>query len=161
MPGESVRDGGPRVGPGTGKTMTTEPQNARDLFEEVTDALNDRDFDRFGATHAADVILHDHDETLHGVQAAVEHQQRLYEAFPDMRYDIEAVVADGDTVTARWTVTGTHEEEFQGLPPTGAAVEIPAMGVMQLEDGAFSEVWLVYDRLGMLEQLGALEPPAP
>lgn len=140
--------------------MTTETQHAKDCFEDVVDALNDRDFDRFAETHADDVILHDHDETLHGVEAAVEHQQRLYEAFPDMRYDVESVVAEGDQVTARWTVTGTHEEVFQGLPPTGEAVVIPAMGAMRIEDGKFSEVWLVYDRLGLMEQLGVLEPRA-
>lgn len=140
--------------------MTTETQNAKNRFEDVVDALNRRDFDRFIETHSDDVVLHDHNETHHGVEAAVDHQKQLYDAFPDMRYDVKSVVAEGDHVTARWTVTGTHEAEFQGLPPTGEAVEIPAMGVMRIEDGKFSEVWLVYDRLGLMEQLGVLERPA-
>jgi steroid delta-isomerase-like uncharacterized protein len=140
--------------------MTTESPHATDLFGDVTDALNDRDFDRFVELHADDVVVHDHDETLHGVEAAKQQEQRLFAAFPDMHYDVSSVVADGDQVAARWTVTGTHKGEFQGLPSTGKAVEIPAMGAMRVENGRFSEVWLVYDRLGLMEQLCALEPPA-
>lgn len=140
--------------------MTNPNQNATDRIEEVVEALNARDFDRFAATHADDVVLHDHDETLQGVEAAVAHERALYESFPDMQYDVETTVSEGNVVAARWTVTGTHEGEFQGLPPTGNEVVIPAMGVMTVEDREITEVWLVYDRLGLMEQLGALDPLA-
>lgn len=137
--------------------MATTTTGAEDLFREVVDALNAREFDRFEATHATDVVLHDHDETLHGVDAAVAHQRALYDAFPDMRYELESIVAGGDDVAARWTVTGTHEDEFQGIPPTGEAVAIPAMGTATVIDGEITEVWLVYDRLGLMQQLGVIE----
>ena len=137
--------------------MPPETQTARDRFEETLDALNNRDFDRFAATHADDVVLHDHDETHRGVEAAIDQERRLFEAFPDMRYDLESVVAEGDQVSARWTVTGTHEGTFQGIPPTGEEVAIQAMGIMTSGAEGFTEVWLVFDRLGLLEQLGAIE----
>lgn len=160
MSGTGGRIGRRRVDRTRSQTMTIPNQNAIDRFEEVVEALNARDFDRFAATHADDVVLHDHDETLRGVEAAVAHERALYESFPDMQYHVETTVAEGNVVAARWTVTGTHEGEFQGLPPTGNQVEIQAMGVMTGEDREITEVRLVYDRLGLMEQLGVLEPPA-
>lgn len=137
--------------------MPPETQTAKDRIEDTLDALNARDFDRFAATHTDDVVLHDHDEIHRGVEAAIEQERRLFEAFPDMRYELESVVAEGDQVSAHWTVTGTHEGAFQSLPPTGEEVEIQAMGIMTSKAEGFTEVWLVYDRLGLLEQLGAIE----
>jgi len=139
--------------------MATETQNETDLLQGVVDALNDRDFDRFAELHAEDVVLHDHDEEFHGIEAAVEHEQALYEAFPDMEYTIEDTLAEDDMVAGRWRVAGTHEREFEGIPPTGEAIDIPATGTFEVENGKFTEVWLTYDRLGMLQQLGVVEPP--
>lgn len=139
--------------------MATATQDTKDLFRQVFDALNDRDFEAFAATHADDVVLHDHDEAIHGVDAAVEHEKALYEAFPDMQYVLEDIVAEGDTAAARWTVTGTHEREFEGIPATNATIEVPASGMVRVEDGEISEVWLVYDRLGIMQQLGVVDPP--
>ncbi|WP_096391422.1 ester cyclase [Halopenitus persicus] len=131
----------------------------KELFRRVFDALNDRDFDAFADTHADDVVLHDHDEEFHGVEAVTEHEQALYEAFPDMKYTPKVILAEDDRVAARWTATGTHEGELEGIPPTGTEVEFPASGVLRVEDGKITEVWLTYDQLGMLQQLGVVESP--
>lgn len=150
----------PTIGDPTGhrgESMPTTTTDAKDLFREVVDALNDRDFDRFAAPHAEDVVLHDHDETITGVADAIEHEQAIYEAFPDTQTNLDSVIAEGQTVAGRWTVTGTHEGEFEGLPPTGEEIEIPAAGEMRIENGEIAEVWLVYDRLGLMQQLGAVE----
>lgn len=135
------------------------PQTNKDLFRQVVDALNERDFDAFAATHATDVVLHDHDEAIHGIEAAIEHEQTLYEAFPDMEYIPDAILADDDKVAARWTVTGTHDGKFQGIPPTGEEIDIQACGILRVENGTIEEVWLTYDRLGLMQQLGVIEPP--
>lgn len=87
----------------------------KELFERVVDALNDRDREAFAETHHADVVLHDHDEVFHGVEAAIKHEWDIYEAFPDMEYVPEAIIAEGDTVAARWRVKGTHEGELDGI----------------------------------------------
>lgn len=134
-------------------------QTNKELFRRVFDALNGRDFDAFADTHADDIVLHDHDEEFHGVEAAIEREETIYEAFPDMRYTPEDILAEDDLVAARWTVTGTHEGELDGIKPTGKEVEFPACGVLRVEDGNITEVWLTYDQLGMLQQLGVAEPP--
>lgn len=139
--------------------MTSTTQTNKELVRRVFETLNGREQDAFADTHASDVVLHDHDEEFRGVEAAIEHEWTIYDAFPDMEYRLEDILAEGDLVACRWTVAGTHEGEFQGIPPTGEAVEIPASGLMRVEDGEIAEVWLNYDRLGMLQQLGVVEPP--
>jgi hypothetical protein len=47
----------------------------------------------------------------------------LWAAFPDIRWEIAEMVASGDSVVARFTVSGTHEAEYQGIPPTGNMFE--------------------------------------
>lgn len=140
-------------------TMASATQSERELFRELVAALNDRDFEAFAATHADDVVLHDHDETVHGIDAAIAHETANYEAFPDMRYDVDDVVAEDGVVAGRWTVTGTHEGAFEGIPPTNETIELSATGFMHVDDGEITEVWLTYDRLGMLQQLGVADAP--
>lgn len=57
-----------------------------------------------------------------------------FDASPNLTYTPEAVVADGDTIAAWWTATGTHEGGFQGLEPTGEDIEILVTGTFQIED---------------------------
>jgi len=134
-------------------------QTNKERFRRVCDALNERDFDAFADTHTDDVVLHDHDEAFHGVEAVIEHEQTIYEGFPDMRYTPEDVIAEDDLVAARWIVTGTNEGEFEGIELTGKEVEFSAFGMFRIEGGEIAEVWLTYDQLGMLQQLGVAEPP--
>lgn len=138
-------------------TATSEQTKA--LVTRAFDALNERDRKAFAETHADDVVLHDHDEETRGVEVAIAHEWEIYDSFPDNHYALEHVVAEDDAVACWWTVTGTHKGEFQGLEPTGKSVRFPASGLFRIEDGKIAEVWLTYDRLGLMQQLGAIQPP--
>jgi steroid delta-isomerase-like uncharacterized protein len=85
--------------------------------------------------------------------------QAFYAAFPDLRHSVEEQVAEGDTVVNRLLVRGTHRGEFQGIPPTGRAVEIAAVTIQRFAEGKIVETHLLFDTLGLLQQLGAV--PAP
>lgn len=137
--------------------MSTMKQTNKELFRRSIESLNNRDQGAFAETHTEDVVLHDHDKDLHGIEAAIEHEWTIYEAFPDMEYSLEHILAEDDLVAGRWIVSGTHEGEFEGIPPTGKDVEVPASGLFQVENEKISEVWLTYDRLGLLQQLGVVE----
>lgn len=76
------------------------------------------------------------------------------QAFPDLRHDVVAQMADGDTVTTQLHVTGTHRGDFEGLPGTGRRVEFAMCLVCQVRDGKLSEVWSYADNLVLLRQLG-------
>ena len=84
---------------------------------------------------------------------------RFYAAFPDLHHTVEDQVADGDTVVTRMTLRGTHQGEFQGIPPTGKPIVVSLIGIDRFENGKFAEQWSQLDTLGLLQQLGAI--PAP
>ena len=79
-------------------------------------------------------------------------------AFPDLNYTIEDQIAEGDMVVSRWTCTGTHQGEFMGIPPTGKQGIAGGMIMRHIIDGKSVEEWLVWDALGMMEQLGVVPP---
>ena len=79
--------------------------------------------------------------------------------FPDNRHAVEEMLAEGDTVVARVTLTGTHEGEFMGMPPTGKKIEVNEIHIYRLEDGKAVEHRVGRDDLGALRQLGAIPDP--
>lgn len=82
------------------------------------------------------------------------------EAFPDLRHTIHELVAEGDRVAVRWTMKGTHRGPFSGIPATGKPVAFGAISIYRFQDGKIAELWAQVDRLGLLQQLGAV-PQAP
>jgi steroid delta-isomerase-like uncharacterized protein len=81
----------------------------------------------------------------------------LLSVFPDHRFDVEDVAAEGETVALRGTMTGTHEGELVGIAPTGKRVAAQQSHWFRVEeDGKIAEHWAVRDDLGMLRQLGAM-----
>ena len=81
------------------------------------------------------------------------------QAFPDGRMTIEDMIAEADRVATRKTFRGTHQGELMGIQPTGKTVVIQLMDITRLTDGKVIESWHMGDDLGLLQQLGALQPP--
>src|SRR5262245_10620379 len=79
---------------------------------------------------------------------------------PDFRIQIEAMVAEGDMVVSRYTVTATDTRGYMGRPPTGRAIRTSAMQMFRFANGKIVESWAERDDLGTLVQLGHL-PPLP
>jgi predicted ester cyclase len=80
----------------------------------------------------------------------------LRTAFPDLHFEIEELVAEGDTVAGRLTMSGTHEGPLMGMPPTGRSVRQEHMHFVRFRDGKGVEHWGVRDDLGMMRQLGLI-----
>jgi steroid delta-isomerase-like uncharacterized protein len=77
-------------------------------------------------------------------------------AFPDFHWTVEDQVAEGDKVTTRYTLGGTHQGEFFGVPASGRRVEISGINVDRFEGGKLVEEWASYDLLGAMRQMGAV-----
>ena len=77
-------------------------------------------------------------------------------AFPDSRISIESCIAEGDKVVTRWTLTGTHQGMFQGIPPTGRSVKFTGIEFNRAVDGRLVEHWSMFDNLALLQQIGAM-----
>jgi steroid delta-isomerase-like uncharacterized protein len=80
--------------------------------------------------------------------------------FPDSRIAIDSCIVDGDSVATRWSLTGTHLGEFQGIPPTGRPVAFSGIEFNRLAGGLFVEHWSMFDNLALLRQIGAVPDPA-
>ena len=80
----------------------------------------------------------------------------LRTAFPDIHYTLDDVIAEGDQVAVRWHWTGTHQAPFRAFPATGKAVTNTGAGIFHLKDGKIVAGVLETDRLGFLEQIGAV-----
>jgi steroid delta-isomerase-like uncharacterized protein len=84
----------------------------------------------------------------------------LRSAFPDLHYTIDDLIAEGDEVAVRWHWTGTHQAPFRTFPATGKAVSNTGTGIFRLAKGKIVAAALETDRLGFLEQIGAVPPNA-
>lgn len=82
----------------------------------------------------------------------------LRAAFPDLHFEIHDMLAEGDIVAFRSTMTGTHRGPFQGLPPTGKPISVAHMHFIRLIDGKTTDLWHVWDVAGLMRQLGAAAP---
>jgi steroid delta-isomerase-like uncharacterized protein len=76
--------------------------------------------------------------------------------FPDIQWTLEEMVAEGDKVAARFTMRGTHQGTFFGVPPTGKSIKVQAMNFYQFSDGQIVEEYGQPDLLGLLQQIGAV-----
>jgi len=81
---------------------------------------------------------------------------QLVNAFPNFRYSIEDQIAEGDKVTTRSIMTGTHTGNLPNIPATGRKVEVRSIVIHRIKNGKFEEGWEAYDSLGMMMQLDVI-----
>ena len=80
----------------------------------------------------------------------------LLAAFPDSKFIVDDVIAEGDKVAVRHRLQGTHRAELQGVPATGRRVEVNGIVIFRIENGMIAEAWLNADIMGMMQQLGVV-----
>ena len=75
-------------------------------------------------------------------------------AFPDVRLTVEDIIAEGETVTARWSCKGTHKGDLGDIAPTGKRFAISGISLARFTNGKMVEGWVNWDALGLMQQLG-------
>ncbi|MCA9910978.1 MAG: ester cyclase [Anaerolineae bacterium] len=94
---------------------------------------------------------------LHGPRLAQHVVDYERSVLPDIHFEIEHMLTEGDDVVVKLRITGTHRGEYRGVPPSGRRVDIPAAQQMRLRDGQIATiVWHVFDRWLLLHQMGAV-----
>jgi predicted ester cyclase len=91
-----------------------------------------------------------------GPQALKQVWATLLRAYPDLHVTVEDLFGEQDRLVARNTVTGTHQGEYFGIPPTGKSVTYHEMLVVRFAGGRIAETWGVVDLLSQMQQLGAI-----
>lgn len=84
----------------------------------------------------------------------------LRRAFPDLRFELHDVLAEGDIVAFRSTMTGTHLGPFQlgpspEVPPTGRPVKVAHMHFLRVVDGRGQDLWHLWDTPALMRQMQA------
>ncbi len=136
--------------------MTPEENKAliRRFYEEV---WNRRRYDAAADFFASDSVRHEASGPVRGGAEGIARNAAAWcAAFPDTRYTVEDVIAEGDRVLTRWTLTGTQQGEFMGIAPTGRQIRVTGMSLDIIEDGMIVEGFDAWDALGLRQQLGAL-----
>ncbi|CAN5628949.1 ester cyclase [soil metagenome] len=105
-----------------------------------------------------DVVVHSpaQAEPMHGRATLEEFVLRLRTAFPDLHVAIDDLVADDRTVVTRCTTRGTQDGDYFGVPPTGSRVRMTEVQIFRIADGRIVELWLVFNVLDVLQQLGVV-----
>ena len=93
------------------------------------------------------------DQELHGRQALSQLFTDYQNALPDLHVIIDDLICTDDKAVLLFTLTGTHENDFMGIPATGKQVNINGMTCSRFENGQIIEEWELLDQLSMFQQL--------
>jgi len=146
--------------PETPLELTAKANASRDLTtlnHRWINAFNERDWETERAVRSPNFQAH-----LSGSAEALDNNawsgfmMAFTKAFPDARITIDACIEEGDAVSSRWTLTGTHQGEFQGILATGRRVKFTGVEFNRVVEGQFVEHWSMFDNLAFLRQLGAM-----
>jgi predicted ester cyclase len=91
-----------------------------------------------------------------GAQALKQVWAMLLRGLPDLHVTVEDLIVEGDKVVCRNSVTGTHQGEYMGLPPTGRSVTYNEIFIVRFVDGRIAETWGVVDVFSQMKQLGVI-----
>ena len=87
-------------------------------------------------------------------QAKIAAEFRL--AIPDLHWQVDLILADGDFVVGRWTATGTQTGPWGAIEPSGKPIEFSGVNIFRFKNGKVAEIWNHRDDLGLMTQLGAV-----
>jgi len=139
--------------------MSTEENKALEkrIFREILASHNltlaDELIDENWVYHAAE------GQDIRGLEGFRQFHKMLFTAFPDMNFEIEDMVAEGDKVVVSFIVSGTHGNDFLDVPPTGRQMRVKGIAIHRLSGGKEIEVWDVVDHYSMMQQLGVIPTP--
>ena len=137
------------------------PEANKEIVRRMVEAINERDFAALDEVVAPDIVRHS--AATPGVEV---HSLDEFKAFlrqdlaavPDAQQEIHLMLAEGDMVSVRALYRGTQTGPMGPFPPSGNPLELPFMGILRVEDGKIAEIWVEWDNVAALTQLGHFPP---
>jgi steroid delta-isomerase-like uncharacterized protein len=138
------------------------PETNKLVMRRFTEFINTADEELAAELVAPDAMFYvpGRPEPLRGPAGYLTIINMLRGGFPDIQWTLEEMVAEGDTVAARFTMRGTHQGTFLNVPATGKAIVVQSMAFYRLSGGRIVEENGLPDMLGLLQQIGAV-PTGP
>ena len=127
----------------------------KEIVRRYQEAYNTADYDALDDLVDANVLTPNMISSApRGLEGAKLVHQRTLIGMPDYQTTIEDLIAEGDMVVARVTMTGTHTGDFYGIPPTGRRVDLTGIFIVRIANGKIMEHWGEEDGVKVLRQLG-------
>lgn len=126
------------------------------VVRRLIEAWNSGDLRALASAWAPEMVHHGRDDTPMPAVVTADEMGRFFAAFPDLTMDLEAVMAEGDTVCTRIRLTATHSGSYLGAASTGNRISCRLMGQLRFDSGRVIEHWGVADGLALLQQIGLI-----
>jgi steroid delta-isomerase-like uncharacterized protein len=108
---------------------------------------------------ATNIVYNSGIRDLHGLKDVEQFFGEFFDAFPDQHITLEDIVAEGDKVVTRYSLTGTHKGKYEGIPATNKKVTMSVIEIDRVAGGKIIEEWVRLDTLGLMQQLGVIPKP--
>lgn len=128
----------------------------RRFYEEVFNQRNLAAIDDFVAANFVNHSASQLGMTGGDLEHVKQFVSMAMQAFPDLHYTVEDLLAEGDKIVARITISGTQQGAFMGIPATGKHATISDIEIFRIKGGKAVENWVQADYLSLLQQLGAI-----
>jgi len=144
------------------QTVTAKLEANKDIVRRFGEAVNNNDYDGLDEIVTANFVRHSQATSEVKIRSLEEFKQfgkTSSESIPDMKGNIEMMVAEEDFVAIYATFTGTQKGPMGPFPASDKKMESKTMAIFRLENGKIVELWIEWDNLAMLFQLGHFPPP--
>ena len=132
------------------------------LVQRFTNAINAADWDALDELLTEDFRRHSQatpDVRVNSREEFKKMQEFFLLSIPDQQITIEMLIAEGDKIAAYATYTGTQTGAMGEMPPTGKSFESKLLSIFHFEEGRIAELWVEWDNMSILSQLGLFPPP--
>jgi steroid delta-isomerase-like uncharacterized protein len=149
------------VGGGCGPNGEAQIEANKAVVREMTEAINNRELDRLDDLVAEDLVRHCQATPGVNVRSLSEFKEFLRQDFasvPDSKQEIEMLIGEGDRVAAYVSYRGTQTGTMGPFPASGNRVDLKFIGILRIENGKVAEIWVEWDNLTVLTQLGHFPP---
>jgi steroid delta-isomerase-like uncharacterized protein len=132
------------------------------IVRSMAEAINERDLDALDNLVAQDVVRHSAataDVTVTNLEEFRAFLKSDFATIPDSVQTIDLIFANDEYVAMRVTYSGTQEGPMGPFPASGKKLVLPFVGILRIEDGKVAEIWVEWDNLYALTQLGHFQGP--
>ena len=132
------------------------PENTQEIFGLLTELWNTGNTKLVAQLYDDQATRTDPNlaEPARGAQQIANFVAEVRKGFPDFKVEIKQRIGQEDQIVSEWTCTGTHDGDYQGIPPTHKRVQISGVTVTRIARGKITEERVYFDRLELLQQLG-------
>ena len=143
--------------PATGDPGTPE-ENVAIVSRDLLEVWNEANFSLIDQIVGEGFVGNYDQATVTGLEAYKQYVTESLATYPDYHITIEDIVADGDLVFLRTTITATHLGPLGEIPATGMPWTEDAIAMYRIADGKIVEAWQLIDMLSVLMQIGLVPP---